>query len=215
MLQLLNQVANQADQTLNRLFANQYFTSALTLFLVLYAGMAAPNLPPSIARLFSNPLFRLLILFVILVLRNYSPVVSILVAIGFTLSLQVLNMYEMYDFVSGFGNLFGFGNTEGFTNEMNGGGCGCMFGGNGEEEEEESETETEVDGYDPYGFLGCNKPQPQSEDPVLPPQPDVPTQVSAVNVPGCNYQGPQGLQNPQGFPGKEVGAEYGGCGSEL
>ena len=42
---------------------NQYLSTSLVVFLVLYGGLAAPKLPQSMIKLFSNPLFRLIIIF--------------------------------------------------------------------------------------------------------------------------------------------------------
>ena len=59
-------ILDQIDNAMAMVLGNPYLSTALTLFLVLYAGLAAPNLPHFIASLFENPLFKFLILFLIL-----------------------------------------------------------------------------------------------------------------------------------------------------
>ena len=44
---------------------NKYVSASVSLFLVLYAGMAAPELPEGVARLFEHKLFRIFIFFLI------------------------------------------------------------------------------------------------------------------------------------------------------
>lgn len=224
MLQLFNQLTSQIDNLLAIVFANQYASTALTMFLVLYAGLAAPNLPPILAGLFDNPLFKLLVLFLILVVRNYSPTVALLTVVAFAISMQALNRYKMFGLAQNLGNMmqsqFGRG-VEGVFGEDDeeespvGVASACLndMGAPVEGSDSESESESEEvvgaeNGFDPYGFMGCQKPQPQGADPVLPPQPEVPEQVAAVMNANCQYQGPQGMQQPVGFSGVESGASY-------
>ena len=44
---------------LENILENQYISTSLAVFLVLYGGLAAPKLPESMVDLFSNPFFRL------------------------------------------------------------------------------------------------------------------------------------------------------------
>jgi mannitol-specific phosphotransferase system IIBC component len=50
---------------MNNLLENPYISTSLAVFLVLYGGLAAPTLHPSIANLFNNPFFRLVVIFLI------------------------------------------------------------------------------------------------------------------------------------------------------
>ena len=52
------------DQVTNFL-QNPYVSAGLTLFLVLYGGMAKPDLPDFVMDLFDNAIFRVLVLFLI------------------------------------------------------------------------------------------------------------------------------------------------------
>jgi len=94
-MDFLNQTFAQLDSVLNQAFANPTFTAVVTLFIVLYAGLAAPDLPDFIADLFDFTLFKMLILTLILLINNYSPRVAIITAVAFFISLQTLSRLRL------------------------------------------------------------------------------------------------------------------------
>lgn len=104
-MEALNRVFQIADRNLSILYTNPYVASVVTLFLVLYAGLAAPALPASVAALFDHWWFKVLILFVVLIVRNYNPTVAILVAVGFMVSMQTLSKYHIFSMASEFSNM--------------------------------------------------------------------------------------------------------------
>ncbi len=89
----------QFDRVVNRYLSvlnnNEYVSAGLALFLVLYAGLAAPQLPESVARLFDNPFFKLLIFFLIAYSSKQNPTVAIIAAVGVMVSLMTLNRYKV------------------------------------------------------------------------------------------------------------------------
>ena len=74
---------------------NEYVSTALSLFLVLYAGMAAPKLPERVARLFESTLFRILVFFLIAYSAKKNASIAAIAAIGLMVSLQTLNRYDL------------------------------------------------------------------------------------------------------------------------
>lgn len=92
----MDSILKTADSYLSVLHTNPYVYATLTIFLILYAGMAAPKLPPYIASLFENTIFKVLIMFLILAVRNYNPTVALLVAVGFLISMQTLSKYRIF-----------------------------------------------------------------------------------------------------------------------
>ena len=74
---------------------NKYVSASVSLFLVLYAGMAAPELPEGVARLFEHKLFRIFVFFLIAYTGNKDPTVAIIAAVGLMVSLQTLNRYNV------------------------------------------------------------------------------------------------------------------------
>lgn len=68
----------------------QPIASALTLFLVLYAGMAKPTLPQVVVNLFDKAWYRILVLGLILWTGNKNPSLSIAIALAFTVTMNML-----------------------------------------------------------------------------------------------------------------------------
>lgn len=95
----LNNISSEFDNQVNGLLSginsNKYLSTALSVFLILYASLAAPKLPESIARLFDNTLFKGLICFLIAYMGNKNPTVAIISAVGLIVSLQTLQRYEI------------------------------------------------------------------------------------------------------------------------
>lgn len=92
-----NTAMDSATLNLNNLLANPYVTAMVSLFIILYAGLAAPTLPKPVASLFDHVLFKVLILALILYVNNFNPTVAILIAVAFFLSLQTLSRHKVFD----------------------------------------------------------------------------------------------------------------------
>lgn len=70
---------------------NDYVSAGLSLFLILYAGMAAPKLPAYVAKLFDNIFVQLLMFFLIVYISRKNPTVAIIAAVAVMVSLMTLN----------------------------------------------------------------------------------------------------------------------------
>jgi hypothetical protein len=82
---------DQVTQQLNNLLANPYTASALTLFLVVYGGMAKPTLPDWVADLFDSAFFRFLFLGLIAFTATQNSQVALITALVFTLTMNLLS----------------------------------------------------------------------------------------------------------------------------
>ncbi len=67
---------------------NKYVSTAITIGLGLYAALLGPNLPNFVKDLFKNTLFRILILFLVIVRGNKDSKMAIMIAIAFILTLD-------------------------------------------------------------------------------------------------------------------------------
>jgi len=76
---------------------NKYVSSAIALFLILYAGLAAPKLPRKFAKIFENPIVKLIIFFLIAYTAKKDPNVAIIAAIALMVSLYTLSKYKFDD----------------------------------------------------------------------------------------------------------------------
>ena len=77
-------------QKLHEIFDNKYFSTTLILALGLYASLLGPELPESVKNLFNNTIFRILVLFLVVVRGNKDPKMSIMLAIVFVLTLDYI-----------------------------------------------------------------------------------------------------------------------------
>jgi hypothetical protein len=75
---------------------NPYVATFISLFLAMYGGLAAPQLPSNIAAIFNSDVARLIILFLIVFMSVRNPTLSLLTVVGFTLSLQTLNQHKLF-----------------------------------------------------------------------------------------------------------------------
>lgn len=94
-----------ANKTVNSIldthvYGNPVISSVLSLFLVLYAGLAAPKLPKKIAKLFGNEVFRIVVLICIAYMASKDASMSIISAVALVLSLQTLSYHEASEVVS-------------------------------------------------------------------------------------------------------------------
>ena len=85
------------------LLQNQWVTAIIALFLILYASMARPELPDSVARLFENPFFRLFVLFCIAYAASKNVTIAVVVAVAFAVVMSMLSEMRLREgFSSGF-----------------------------------------------------------------------------------------------------------------
>ena len=75
---------------ISEVFDNKYVTTSITVILGLYAALLGPNLPPFVQNLFNNTIFRILVLFLVVVSGNKDPKLAIMIAIAFVLTLDYI-----------------------------------------------------------------------------------------------------------------------------
>lgn len=71
-----------------------YVIDTLTLFIFLYAATIKSDLPSYIKVLFTNPIFRVLVLLLIVIRGNRNPLFSIAIASAFVTTLVYLNQQQ-------------------------------------------------------------------------------------------------------------------------
>lgn len=75
---------------LQEVFDNKYISSVITIALGLYAALLGPELPNSVKDLFNNTIFRIVILFIVVVRGNQDPKMAIMIVIAFVLTLDYI-----------------------------------------------------------------------------------------------------------------------------
>ncbi len=74
---------------------NEYLSAALSVLLVVYAGVVAPKLPEYVIRFFDNPIFKLLVFFLIAYNAKKNPTVAIISAVALMVTLHTLQKYDI------------------------------------------------------------------------------------------------------------------------
>jgi len=197
----MDQILAFLDNTLGFLSTNTYASGALTLFLSLYASTLAPKLPHNVLALFDNTVVKLIVMVTILLLQRYSFMVALSLSIAFLVTLRLLTHQHIMDF--GFGSHHPVNLAKGKHEDHEVHQNKLLL-----HQHDDRHLKNAVDHTDENG------PQPQEVDSHHP-QHAVDTQVAAKLLPSGLYQGPQGLQEPQGFHGIAKGADYGTPDSEL
>ena len=96
----MDNLVKALDNSLSILKTNDYLSGFITLFLVLYAGLAAPALPHNIAVLFDYNLVKIIMLTLILIfLRGQKPGIALLLAISFIISMHTLSTYKTFSHI--------------------------------------------------------------------------------------------------------------------
>lgn len=75
---------------LDKIVDNEYVSTAITVALGLYAALLGPELPDFVKDLFKNTIFRIIILFLVVVKGNKDPKMAIMIAVAFVLTLDFI-----------------------------------------------------------------------------------------------------------------------------
>ena len=95
---------DKINNVLETVFSHKYGSIVLTMFLVFYSGLAAPKLPSFIRNLFENPIFRILILSLIVYKGNKDPQLAIMIAVGFTITMNFISSQRFFENFSNHGD---------------------------------------------------------------------------------------------------------------
>ena len=96
---MFEDLINSLDGFLKKIDEDKALSSVIGMFLVLYAGLAAPKLPRVIADLFDHSGFRLAVLFMIAYTASKNSGVAIVATVALLMSFQTLSMYKTNDVV--------------------------------------------------------------------------------------------------------------------
>ena len=71
-----------------------------SIIITVYTAFLTPSPPPFITELFKNPVFKVFMIFLVLIIRNVSPVLAIITGIGFILTLQTLHRLNIFSYMN-------------------------------------------------------------------------------------------------------------------
>jgi hypothetical protein len=73
---------------------NSYVKAILITLMLLYVATIRPELPSYIKNLFNNPIFRIVVLFIVVMKANKDPFFSLMIAISFVITLNCLSVQQ-------------------------------------------------------------------------------------------------------------------------
>ena len=89
------------DKFYSSLHSNKIVSTILTTFLIVYGGMASPNLPGFIRKMFENKIFKILILSLVVYSSNKDPKFAIMMALIFTITLTFIDQKNFFEKFTG------------------------------------------------------------------------------------------------------------------
>ncbi len=98
----MEQFNSVVNQNLGWVHTNKYVLPVVLVVLAVYIAILRPNLPPSIERVFSNPFFRLVILSYIAYRDTNEPVLSVMMATAFLVTMYLINKQSSEQVTEGF-----------------------------------------------------------------------------------------------------------------
>ena len=81
---------------LSDILNDKYISTALTIMVGLYAATLGPDLPPFVKDLFSNSIFKIIVLFLVVVRANKNPMMSIVIAVAFVMTLEHIQKKDAF-----------------------------------------------------------------------------------------------------------------------
>lgn len=90
----VNDFSRSVDNFLKNVYSNKTANAVIGLFLVLYAGLAAPKLPRSVAKIFGNPVFKFVFLFLIAYMSSRNISVAIIASVALAISMQTFSYHQ-------------------------------------------------------------------------------------------------------------------------
>jgi hypothetical protein len=92
-----NSINQTLDQGFGMINKNKWVSASVSLFLALYAALAAPKLPRVIAQLFDYWWFKLLFIVLIAFMATKDPTIAIIASVGLVITLHTLSMLKLED----------------------------------------------------------------------------------------------------------------------
>jgi hypothetical protein len=109
----------QVSDVLLPINQNEYISAGVSLLLVLYASLAAPQLPDGIVKLFDNTFVKLIIFFLIVYIAKKDPNIALISTVAVMVTLQTLNKVDFNKQLSNIYSTIMYGKVEGMDEKSN------------------------------------------------------------------------------------------------
>ncbi len=91
----MEQFNSIVNKNLSWIHENKNILPVVALFLGMYVALIRPTLPQWIERLFTNPVFRLLLLSYVIYRGNKDPQLSLMIAAAFLITMHMINKQQV------------------------------------------------------------------------------------------------------------------------
>jgi len=189
----MDTIIRPLDNTLGILSTNNYLSGGLTAALAVYTILMVPRLSTRTLAVFSHPITKVVLIALVLLLSRYSIMVAVALAVAFIVTLNT----STGSYIPIHLPRTDYEDQDTHQNRM-------LLQRHDSRHMKDAVDYTDDDG-----------PLPLEVDSHHPPSHFHENQVAAVLNANGLYQGPQGLQDPQGFEGVIIGDEYGTPDSQL
>ena len=88
------------SSNIENLLSNEYVSTGVVLFLVLYTSMVAPNMSENVVNIINNPAMKLIAIYIGIHLYTKNKSIALLFVIGFITSLQTVKKMNVSDTIS-------------------------------------------------------------------------------------------------------------------
>ncbi len=90
---------------LDNILSNKYVFTFLSLFLVLYGGLAKPAMPKVVVKLFDNKIFRIIYMAMIVYMSKQDIKFAIMMAVAFSITMELVNQTKFLEGMANHGEV--------------------------------------------------------------------------------------------------------------
>ena len=91
-------ITKTVGSTLNTKKSNPYIYGIIIIALTMYGPRLSPGLPPAVKEMFNSPIFRIIVLTLVIYLSNTDLTMALLVSIGFVLLVSRSSSLETFEY---------------------------------------------------------------------------------------------------------------------
>ena len=93
----ITKVIDDSESQIKTVMRNPYVYGLLNIVLILYSCLIAPKLPKNVLQLLDNTFVKIGVVFLIAYMSNKNISVSLMIAIGFVVTIQLINKNKIFD----------------------------------------------------------------------------------------------------------------------
>tara|TARA_Y100000996_G_scaffold409223_1_gene389550 strand:- start:572 stop:1177 length:606 start_codon:yes stop_codon:yes gene_type:complete len=93
----INKIIDQSETQMKKVMRNPYVYGLLNILLISYSCLIVPKLPENILALLDNIVAKIVVVFLIAYVSNKNASVSLMIAVAFIVTIQLINQNKIKD----------------------------------------------------------------------------------------------------------------------